>query len=721
MSYTLYADYTVGSVGASYGYGAIYKGELFPVSIAHPITSVKVQIYRLGSPGTITCNIYAVDGSNYPTGAALVTGTTNGNTLTTETTGELREITVSGAGDDLTVGNYAIVLTCVGNVANRFSWLYDNYSATGYGKVNSVNSGATWGTTLSETFLFEEYGIPIPVTEVTALEEALVTGSTYSDGAGILGDYLYLYQHGSTGKIVKIKLTDYTDITYSTQTFNAYDALVVVGSTLWVGDYDGYLYKVSPTTLEILETYGFLANGITALCTDGTYIYGAGRNDYGSGCMVGSFKVSDHSIKYSNVGVGVGAGYYFHSLGQDTDYIYGQINSTAGGAAVYHVLKMAKADIAASAPHTLTPVADVTTPDNVNYDDDIIVDSTGVYLQAKDACIDCYAIADLAVTRIPIPTHTDGMCLSGTLLLAGESTETATPHIYIIDTTTLKFINVRTCVGVTTTKIGNELLVSGLYLHYYRSGYSGPAPVDRFTLSEVLPQAGEYTLPVPTTQAVSAITSSTATGNGNITSDGGGAITERGVCWSTNHSPTIANSKATHAGTTGAYDPAMTGLTTVTKYYVRAYATNIEGTSYGNEVEFTTEAVPPTTPLVETSTAVVAGSTSAIGGATVTSAGGGTITERGVCIKATANPEITDTKFIASGTGLGVFTVGITGLTANTLYHMRGYATSSDGTGYSDDITFTTSIPVDPGILSVIKHPLHYDKILQRISRRNQK
>lgn len=94
--------------------------------------------------------------------------------------------------------------------------------------------------------------------------------------------------------------------------------------------------------------------------------------------------------------------------------------------------------------------------------------------------------------------------------------------------------------------------------------------------------------PTVTTQAVSSINETTATGNGNVTDDGGDTITERGVCWSTSPTPTTENSKATSAGTTGAFTAAMTGLTANTLYYVRAYAINSEGTRYGAQVTFTT-------------------------------------------------------------------------------------------------------------------------------------
>jgi len=92
--------------------------------------------------------------------------------------------------------------------------------------------------------------------------------------------------------------------------------------------------------------------------------------------------------------------------------------------------------------------------------------------------------------------------------------------------------------------------------------------------------------PTVTTQAVTDITSVTATGNGNVTSDGGATITERGVCWNTTGTPTTGDNKATSAGTTGVFTAGMAVLSPSTHYFVRAYAINSIGTSYGGQVEF---------------------------------------------------------------------------------------------------------------------------------------
>ena len=90
------------------------------------------------------------------------------------------------------------------------------------------------------------------------------------------------------------------------------------------------------------------------------------------------------------------------------------------------------------------------------------------------------------------------------------------------------------------------------------------------------------------TNAVTSISTTTATGNGEILSDGGATITERGFVWATIPTPTTSNSKVTVAGTLGVYSATLSTLAANTLYYVRSFFTNANGTTYGNEVTFTT-------------------------------------------------------------------------------------------------------------------------------------
>ena len=94
------------------------------------------------------------------------------------------------------------------------------------------------------------------------------------------------------------------------------------------------------------------------------------------------------------------------------------------------------------------------------------------------------------------------------------------------------------------------------------------------------------TLPSVTTDTVSGITDTSATCGGNVTSDGGFPVTAHGVCWSTFPNPTINDNYTIDGSGTGGFTSSITGLTTNTMYFVRAYATNSVGTAYGNEVRF---------------------------------------------------------------------------------------------------------------------------------------
>lgn len=108
--------------------------------------------------------------------------------------------------------------------------------------------------------------------------------------------------------------------------------------------------------------------------------------------------------------------------------------------------------------------------------------------------------------------------------------------------------------------------------------------------AKVTEQANYKPLAVSTLVTIppASITQTTAVSGGNITSDGGSSVTSRGVCWSTNANPTIANDKTTDGSGTGNFTSTISGLTQGQTYYVRAYAINSAGTAYGNEVSFKT-------------------------------------------------------------------------------------------------------------------------------------
>ncbi len=91
--------------------------------------------------------------------------------------------------------------------------------------------------------------------------------------------------------------------------------------------------------------------------------------------------------------------------------------------------------------------------------------------------------------------------------------------------------------------------------------------------------------PQLTTEVCTSLTPTTATGNGTITSIGASLVSQHGHCWGTSVNPTTSDSKTQNGwGVVGAFTSAITGLTAATTYYVRAYATNTQGTSYGNNI-----------------------------------------------------------------------------------------------------------------------------------------
>jgi uncharacterized protein (TIGR02145 family) len=200
--------------------------------------------------------------------------------------------------------------------------------------------------------------------------------------------------------------------------------------------------------------------------------------------------------------------------------------------------------------------------------------------------------------------------------------------------------------------------------------------------------------PSVTTTDVSSLGQTSASCGGTITSEGGSTVLSRGVCWGTNATPKITDSKTTDGAGAGSFTSAITGLSAGTKYFVRAYATNGKGTGYGMAMSFTT--LPATAPSVSTANVTAITIISANCGGTIGDDGAASITSRGVCWSTAINPTTADNK-TSDGTGTGTFTSTLTGLTGNTFYYVRAYAINSVGTSYGNLVGFLTS-PILPTI-----------------------
>jgi uncharacterized protein (TIGR02145 family) len=190
---------------------------------------------------------------------------------------------------------------------------------------------------------------------------------------------------------------------------------------------------------------------------------------------------------------------------------------------------------------------------------------------------------------------------------------------------------------------------------------------------------------------VTNITRTSATGGGNVLSNGGLAVTTRGVCWNITGNPTLENSTGhtIDGNGTGTFASELTGLIENTTYYVAAYATNEKDTGYSEVKSFTT--LEFTLPIVET--VVISNITfnSAESGGNVISDGGFSVTARGVCWNTSGNPTLeNNTGYTTDGIGAGNFISTLINLTDNTNYFVVAYATNEKGTSYGEVKTFTT-------------------------------
>ncbi len=195
-----------------------------------------------------------------------------------------------------------------------------------------------------------------------------------------------------------------------------------------------------------------------------------------------------------------------------------------------------------------------------------------------------------------------------------------------------------------------------------------------------------------TTYDVIDITLNSAISGGNITADGGSPITARGVVWDVHPNPTISLNSKTNDGTgTGSFDSTALDLESNTTYYLRAYATNLYGTAYGNQVTFTTPINPDDLPVVVTNEVTEITTNTAISGGIVTNIGATSVSSRGVVWSTSPTPTISSAGITINGANSGTFTSDVTNLLPSTTYYLRAYATNLQGTSYGEEFTFTTS------------------------------
>ncbi|MBR6775969.1 MAG: hypothetical protein IKM23_09730, partial [Bacteroidales bacterium] len=210
--------------------------------------------------------------------------------------------------------------------------------------------------------------------------------------------------------------------------------------------------------------------------------------------------------------------------------------------------------------------------------------------------------------------------------------------------------------------------------------------------------------PTVTTKAVTAITGNSAMSGGEVIDDGGADISARGVCWSKNQNPTVNDSRTNDGGGMGTFTSIVSDIEDSTTYFLRAYAVNSAGVSYGDVLSFMTldldenpedpeddgdEDNEILLPTVSTLSIDSVTCTAAFVSSGVVSDGGAEVTTYGVCWSVNHYPTICH-NHTRDGKGVGEFTSEITELYPNKTYYVRAYATNEKGTAYGEELSFTT-------------------------------
>lgn len=196
----------------------------------------------------------------------------------------------------------------------------------------------------------------------------------------------------------------------------------------------------------------------------------------------------------------------------------------------------------------------------------------------------------------------------------------------------------------------------------------------------------QISLPTLTTSAITELTATSARIGGVISDSGGFAVSNRGVYWGTDPTPQLTGTRLEMGSGSGTFSQTLSGLQRAVLYYVVAYATNIKGTAYGEEISFTTE---PDLPIVSTSTIIEIQAYSARVGGNVSSDGGSAVTARGLFWGSSPDPQSTGTQ-LSLGSGPGIFADTLENLDPGATYYVKAYATNGLGTSYGEELEWTT-------------------------------
>ena len=206
---------------------------------------------------------------------------------------------------------------------------------------------------------------------------------------------------------------------------------------------------------------------------------------------------------------------------------------------------------------------------------------------------------------------------------------------------------------------------------------------------------GHHTPPTVMTTGVADVAYLSATVNGSVVYIGGAPVAAKGFCYDTVMHPTVESNMVNCGSGSGSFSTNLLNLKSSTTYFVRAYATNMWGTNYGDELSFTT--LVEHAPSVEILPASEISYTSFVCSGDVTDSGTYSVTARGFCWSTDPDPVMTG-EHLHVGNGSGTFSALLANMQPETTFYVRAYAVNAAGVTYSTPITVSTLSPTIPTV-----------------------
>lgn len=307
----------------------------------------------------------------------------------------------------------------------------------------------------------------------------------------------------------------------------------------------------------------------------------------------------------------------------------------------------------------------------------------------------------LAATNIKTTTAT----LNGEILTDGSPKYSERGFVYSESSMPTLGSCIQKITSILTDSKTYSATVSGLTKGktYYVRAYAINAGKEAYSTNEVSFTPTSVLAEVAT-QSVSNISKSngTATFSGTIISEGDPVYTERGFVYGTANNPSVdSDTKLVVSGKgLGNFSTNASGLKVGNIYYVRAYATNEQGTAYGKEEQADFTPAAPSVSTISVSNISRSAGTAKVTGK-ILNAGDPAYTARGFVYSTSSNPTLGNgTKVVVSGSGTGEYSTTISSLQVGKIYYVRAFVTNAKGTFYGADIKADFT-PIPPQVSTV--------------------